>query len=39
VRRPTSALRLVVEAFARTGAVIAAVWAEWALLWLLEQRW
>jgi hypothetical protein len=39
VRRPTSARRLIVEAFAVTVAVIAAVWAGWVLLWLLEQRW
>jgi hypothetical protein len=39
LRRPTSAPRLVVEAFAVTVAIIAAVWAGWVLLWLLEQRW
>ena len=39
VRRPTSAPRLVVEAFAITVAVIGVVWAGWILLWLLEQRW
>jgi hypothetical protein len=30
---------LVVETFAVTLAVIAAVWAGWILLWLIEQRW
>jgi len=42
VRRPTSAPRLVVEAFAVTLAVIAAAWAgwlAWVALWFLEQRW
>jgi hypothetical protein len=39
VRRPTSARRLLVEAFAITLAVIAAVLGGWLLLWLLEQRW
>jgi hypothetical protein len=39
VRRPTSAPRLVVEAFAVALAVIAVVWAGWILLWLLEHRW
>jgi hypothetical protein len=39
VRRPTSAPRLVVETFAVTLAVIAAVWVGWVLLWLIEQRW
>jgi hypothetical protein len=39
VRRPTSAPRLVGEAFAVTIAVIAAVCVGWILLWLLEQRW
>ena len=39
MRRPTSATRLVVEAFATTLAVIGAVWACWVILWLIEQRW
>jgi hypothetical protein len=39
VRRPTSTPRLVVEAIAVTLAVIAAVWAGWVALWLIEQRW
>jgi hypothetical protein len=39
VRRPTSAPRLIVEVFAVTVAVMAAVWAGWVLLWLLEHRW
>ena len=39
VRRPTSAPRLVVEAFVVSLAVIAAVWAGWLGLWLLEHRW
>jgi hypothetical protein len=39
VRRPTSAPRLLVEAFVVTLAVIAAVWAGWLALWLLELRW
>jgi hypothetical protein len=39
VRRPTSALRLIVEAFAVTLGVIAAVWAGWVALWLIEHRW
>jgi len=30
---------MVVEAFAVMMAVIAAVWAGWVLLWLLEHRW
>jgi hypothetical protein len=37
VHRPTSAPRLVVEAFAVTLAIITAVWAAWLLLWLLES--
>jgi hypothetical protein len=36
--RPTPARRLLVEAFG-TAAVIAAVWAAWVLLWMIEQRW
>jgi hypothetical protein len=36
VRRPTSAPRLVVEAFAVTLMVVVTVWAGWVLLWLLE---
>ena len=39
VRRPTSATRLVVEAFVTTPAVIVLVWLAWAVLWLIEQRW
>jgi hypothetical protein len=39
VRRLTSAPRLLVEAFAVSLAVIAAVWAGRILIWLLEQRW
>jgi hypothetical protein len=39
VRRPTSAPRLMVEAFAVTLAVNAAVWLGWLALWLIEQRW
>jgi hypothetical protein len=38
VRRPTSAPRLVAEAFATALAVIAVVWAG-RLLWLIEQPW
>ena len=39
VRRPTSAPRLIVEAFTVTVAVIAVVWAGWIVLWLIEHRW
>jgi hypothetical protein len=39
VRRPTSAPRLVVEAFVTTFSVIALVCLAWVALWLLEQRW
>ena len=39
VRRPRSAPRLIVEVFAVTVAVIAAVWAGGLGLRLLEQRW
>jgi hypothetical protein len=39
VRRPRSAPRLIVEVFAVTVAVIAAAWAGWLGLRLLEQRW
>jgi hypothetical protein len=39
VRQPTSAPQLVVEVFAVALTVIAAVWAGWVALWLLEQRW
>jgi hypothetical protein len=39
LRRPTSSPRLMVEVFAVTLAVIAAVWAGWLALWLLKQRW
>jgi len=39
LRRPTSAPRLVVEAFVTTLAVIALIWIAWAALWLIVQRW
>ena len=39
VRRPTSALRLLVEAVAVPTGVNAAVWLAWVALWLIEQRW
>jgi hypothetical protein len=39
VCRPTSAPRLLVEAFATTQIVIALVWLAWVALWLIEQRW
>ena len=39
VRRPTSAPRLVAEAFVTALAVIALVWLAWVALWLIEQRW
>jgi hypothetical protein len=39
VRRPTSAPRLVVEAFITALAVIGALWLGWDVLSLLEQRW
>ena len=39
VRWLTSVPHLLVATFAVTLGVIAAVWAGWALLWLLEQRW
>jgi hypothetical protein len=39
VRLPTSAPRLLIEAFAVTLAVIALVWLAWVALWLSEQRW
>ena len=39
VRRPMSPPRLMVGAFTLTLAVIAAVWAGWLALWLLEHRW
>ena len=39
VRRPTSAPRLVAEAFVTTLAVTALVWLAWVALWLIEQRW
>jgi hypothetical protein len=35
VRRPTSAPRLVAEAFVTALAVIALVWLAWLALWLL----
>jgi hypothetical protein len=38
VRRPTSALRLLVESFLTTGAVITVFWLAWVAYWLLEQR-
>ena len=39
VRRPTSAPRLMAEAFVTALAVIGAVWLAWVALWLIEQRW
>lgn len=39
LRRPVSLLRLVVEGFVTTLAVIAAAWLGWVALWLVEQRW
>ena len=39
VRRPTSAPRLVAEAFITARAVIGAFWLAWVALWLIEQRW
>jgi hypothetical protein len=39
VHRPTSAPRLVAEAFVAALAVIALVWLVWVALWLVEQRW
>jgi hypothetical protein len=39
VRRPTSATRLLIEAFGTTLAVIALVSLAWVALWLIEQRW
>jgi hypothetical protein len=39
VRRPTSAPRLMAEAFVTALAVIALVWLAWVALWLIEQRW
>ena len=39
VRRPTSAPRLMAEAFVTALAVIGAVWLAWVALWLVEQRW
>jgi hypothetical protein len=39
VRRPTSAPRLVAEAFVSTLAVIGAFRLAWVALWLIEQRW
>jgi hypothetical protein len=38
MRRPTSAPRLVLEAFAVALLLVAAVWAPWVLFWLLKQR-
>jgi hypothetical protein len=38
-RRPTSAPRLVSEAFVASLAVIAIVWLTWVALGLIEQRW
>ena len=38
VRRPTSAPRLVVEAFLTALAIIALVWLVWVALWLVEHR-
>jgi hypothetical protein len=39
VRRPTSAPRLDMEAFAVTLLVIALIWLGWVTLWLIEHRW
>ena len=39
VRRPTSAPRLIAEAFGTTLVVIALVWSAGIVLWLREQRW
>ncbi len=39
VRRPTSAPRLMAEAFLTALAVIGTFWLAWAALWLIEQRW
>jgi hypothetical protein len=39
VRRPTSAPRLLPQAFVTALAVIALVWLAWVALWLIEQRW
>jgi hypothetical protein len=39
VRRPTSAPRLVAEAFVTALAVIAFVWLAWVARWLIEQGW
>ena len=39
VRWPTSAPRLVAEAFVTALAVIAIVWLVWVALWRMEQRW
>ncbi len=39
VRRPTSAPRLVAEAFVTALAVIALVWLAWVAVWLIERRW
>ena len=38
VRRPTSAPRLVAEAFITALAVIALVWLAWVALWRIEHR-
>ena len=38
-RRPTSAPRLLVEAFVTALAVIALVWLAWVARWLVAQRW
>jgi hypothetical protein len=37
VRRPTSPLRLIVEAFGTTLAVIGIVQLAWTALWVLES--
>jgi hypothetical protein len=39
MRRPTSAPRLIAEAFAVAIAVIGAFWLGWLALWLIEQQW
>jgi hypothetical protein len=39
LRRPTTLLRLLAEAFGITLAVIGLVWLGGIALWVLEQRW
>jgi len=38
LRRPTSAMRLLVEAYVAKVAVIAAFWLAWVAYWVIEQR-